>query len=186
MPQQTIIEESPLSKFLFSDTRVAWFWLIVRIYVGWEWLDAGWGKVQNAAWTGPNAGAALSGFIQGALHKTGSIHPDVQGWYANFLQNIVLTHVNIWSHLVAYGELLVGLAIIIGIFTGIAAFFGLFMNLNYLLAGTVSTNPILFTLSIGLILAWKIGGYIGVDRYILPLLGTPWQQGRVFKAKASK
>jgi len=186
MPQQTIIEESPLSKFLFSDTRVAWFWLVVRIYVGWEWLDAGWEKVQNAAWTGQNAGAALSGFIQGALHKTGGTHPDVQGWYANFLQNIVLTHVNIWSHLVAYGELLVGLTLIIGIFTGIAAYFGLFMNLNYLLAGTVSSNPILFTLSIGLILAWKIGGYFGADRYILPLLGTPWQHGRVFKSKSYK
>jgi thiosulfate dehydrogenase (quinone) large subunit len=87
---------------------------------------------------------------------------------------------------VAYGELLVGIALIMGIFTGIAACCGLFMNLNFRLAGTVSTNPILFTLSIGLILAWKIAGYIGLDRYLLPLLGTPWQQGSVFKSKASK
>jgi uncharacterized membrane protein YphA (DoxX/SURF4 family) len=87
---------------------------------------------------------ALGGFIQGALHKTGGAHPDVQGWYAGFLQNIVLTHVHTWSHLVAYGELLVGLALTIGFLTGIAAFCGLFINLNYLLAGTVSTNPILF------------------------------------------
>ena len=185
MAPQFIIEESPVSKFLFSDTRVAWFWLIVRIYVGWEWLSAGWEKVQDPAWTGPNDGGALSGFIQGALHKTGGPHPDVQGWYASFLQNIVLTNVNSWSHLVAYGELLVGVALIIGIFTGIAAFFGLFMNLNYLLAGTVSTSPILFTLSIGLILAWKNAGYIGLDRYLLPLLGAPWQLGSGFKSKAS-
>jgi len=186
MAKQIIIDESPVSKFLFSDTRVAWFWLIVRIYVGWEWLTAGWEKVQDPAWTGPNAGGALSGFIQGALHKTGSAHPDVQGWYADWLQNFVLTYVNTWSHLVAYGELLVGIALIIGILTGIAACFGLFMNLNYLLAGTVSINPILFTLSIGLILGWKIAGYIGLDRYLLPLLGTPWEQGNVFKPKASK
>lgn len=85
----------------------------------------------------------------------------------------------------AYGELFVGIALIIGLFTGIAAFFWLFMNLNYLLAGTVSTNPILFTASIGLILAWRIGGYIGLDRYLLPLLGTPWQQGKLLKSKAS-
>jgi thiosulfate dehydrogenase (quinone) large subunit len=25
-----------------------------------------------------------------------------------------------------------------------------------------------------LILAWRIAGYYGVDRYLLPLLGTPW------------
>ncbi len=177
MAKQIIIDESPVSKFLFSDTRVAWFWLIVRIYAGWQWLTAGWEKVHDPAWTGPNAGAALSGFIQGALHKTGGTHPDVQGWYADFLQSFVLIHANTWSHVVAYGELFVGIALIIGILTGIAAFCGLFMNFNYLLAGTVSINPILYTLSIGLILAWKIAGYIGLDRYLLPLLGTPWQQG---------
>jgi len=133
--------------------------------------------------TGPNAGGALGGFIQGALHKTGAAHPDVQGWYASFLQNIVLTHVHTWSPLVAYGELLVGLALTIGFLTGIAAFCGLFMNLNYLLAGAVSTNPILFTISIGLILGWKISEYVGLDRFLLPLLGTPWYQGSLFKSK---
>ncbi|HLZ21415.1 MAG TPA: hypothetical protein VKQ30_04755, partial [Ktedonobacterales bacterium] len=55
-----------------------------------------------------------------------------------------------------------------------AAFFGLAMNLNYLLAGTVSTNPILGVLALFLILAWRVAGYYGVDRYLLPLLGTPW------------
>ena len=173
------IEESPVSRFVFSNTKIAWLWLVVRIYVGWQWLEAGWGKVTSPMWTGSTAGSALSGFINGALHKATGEHPDVQGWYAAFLQNVVLPHVNGWAHAVAYGELFVGIALVLGAFTGIAAFFGLFMNLNYLLAGTVSTNPILFTLSIGLILAWKIAGYIGLDRYLLPLLGTPWSSGKV-------
>lgn len=176
----TYIEESPVSRFLFSNTKTAWFWFIVRLYVGWQWLMAGWEKVTDPAWTGGNAGGALRGFIQAALSKAGGAHPDVQTWYASFLQNTVLPHVNVWSHLVAYGELLVGIALILGIFTGIAAFFGLFMNLNYLLAGTVSVNPILFTLSIGLILAWKIAGYVGLDRFLLPYLGTPWKGGKLF------
>jgi thiosulfate dehydrogenase (quinone) large subunit len=176
MARRIIIRESPVSAFLFADTRAAWFWLIARIYLSSKWLIAGWEKIRDPAWTGPNAGAALSGFIQGALHKTGGAHPDVQGWYAGFLQDIVLSHVSVWSQLVTYGELLVGIALLFGAFTGVAAFFGLFMNLNYLLAGTVSINPILFTVSIGLILAWKIAGYIGFDRYLLPLMGTPWQR----------
>ena len=172
--------ETPISKLLFSNTRVAWLWLIIRIYVGWEWLAAGWEKVSNPVWSGTSAGAALTGFLNGALAKTVGAHPDVQGWYAYFLQHYVLANATIWSNVVAWGELLVGIALILGAFTGIAAFFGLFMNLNYLLAGTVSTNPILFTLSIGIILAWRVAGYIGLDHYLLPLLGTPWKSGKLF------
>lgn len=174
------IEESPVSRFLFSNTKVAWFWLAVRLYVGWQWLEAGWSKIHNPAWVGPDAGSAISGFIKGALTKSTGAHPDVQGWYAEFLQNVVLPHANGWSHMVAFGEVAVGVALIIGLFTGIAAFFGLFMNLNYLLAGTVSTNPVLFVLSIGIILGWKIAGFIGLDRFLLPYLGAPWNAGRMF------
>lgn len=161
------IEESSISHFLFHNKKIAWFWLIVRVYVGYEWLMAGWAKVTSDAWIGSGAGSALTGFLANALTKTAGSHPDVQGWYAVFLQNAVMSHPALWSGLVAWGELAVGVALIIGAFTGIAAFFGLFMNLNYLLAGTVSTNPILFTLSIGIILAWKVAGYVGLDRYLL-------------------
>ncbi len=182
MAQKIIIAESPVSRFLFSDTRMAWFWLVVRLYVGWQWLSAGFEKIRNPAWSGSQAGSAISGFLKGALSKSTGAHPDVQGWYAVFLQHAVLAHPAFWSNLVAWGEFSVGVALILGFLTGIAAFFGLFMNLNYLLAGTVSTNPILFALSIGLILAWKVAGYIGLDRYLLPLLGTPWQPGSAFKS----
>lgn len=66
------------------------------------------------------------------------------------------------------------MGLILGALTGIAAFFGVLMNFNYLLAGTVSTNPILGFLGILLVLAWRIAGYWGLDRWLLPLLGTPW------------
>jgi thiosulfate dehydrogenase [quinone] large subunit len=52
------------------------------------------------------------------------------------------------------------------------------MNWSYLMAGTVSTNPLLFAVTGLLILAWKTAGYYGLDRYLLPLLGTPWKQPR--------
>ncbi|MEK7609690.1 MAG: DoxX family membrane protein [Patescibacteria group bacterium] len=166
------IEVSPFFYFLFNDKKISWFWIIIRLYVGYEWLIAGWSKVTSDAWVGSGAGSALLGFLNGALAKTVGAHPDVQGWYAYFLQSAVVTHPAFWSNLVAWGELAVGIGLIIGAFTGIAAFFGLFMNLNYLLAGTVSSNPVLFTLSIGLVLAWKVAGYIGADKYLLPRLGV--------------
>lgn len=176
------IQDPPVAQMLFGSVRLAWLWLILRLYVGYEWLTAGWGKLNNPAWTGSNGGAALTGFINGALAKTAGDHPDVQGWYAWFLQHAVLPNAPLWSRLVAWGELLVGIALILGIFTGIAAFFGSFMNINYLMAGAVSTNPILFVIATWLVLAWKVAGWWGLDRWILPALGTPWRPGYIFGA----
>jgi thiosulfate dehydrogenase [quinone] large subunit len=174
------IEDSPFTQALFNNVRWAWIWLILRVLVGWQWLQAGWGKLQSPDWIGMKAGAALSGFVNNALTKATGEHPDVQSWYAWFLQHIVLPKVTFWSNLVALGEFLVGIALILGIFTGIAAIFGSFMNLNYLLAGAVSINPILFVPAIFLILAWKTAGWWGFDRWLLLALGTPWRPGYIF------
>lgn len=175
MSRKILIKEPPIAEFLFSNTKAAWLWLVVRVYVGWAWLQAGWHKVGSPAWTGEESGAPVEGFVQGALSKMGGEHPDVQAWYGWFLEQVVLPNSELFARLVAYGELLVGIALIIGIFVGIAAFFGMFMNASFLLAGTVSVNPILFILSIFLLLAWRVAGYIGLDRWVLPALGTPWQ-----------
>ncbi len=177
------IPEPPFSKFLFSDTGIAWVWFVIRIYVGWEWLSAGWGKVTNPVWMGPSAGGALHGFLLGALGKTTGAHPDVSGWYAAFINSAVLPNTTVFSNVIAIGELLVGIALILGLFTGIAAFFGAFMNMNYLFAGTISVNPLLFLLQLFLILAWRVAGYYGLDGYLLPLFGTPWQKGKLFSKK---
>ena len=72
------LEDPPVAQALFGDVRWAWLWLIVRLYVGWQWLSAGWDKLGAATWTGENAGAAITGFVNGALEKTGGAHPDVQ------------------------------------------------------------------------------------------------------------
>lgn len=172
-----VIPENPVSRFLFSDTRSAILWLAVRLYVGYVWLTAGIGKVTSSAWTGENAGAAVSGFIQGALAKAEE-GADVSGWYAAFLESVVLPNAKVFSFMVAYGEILVGLGLIVGLFTGIAAFFGSFMNVIFLFAGTLSSNPLLFILATWLVLAWKNAGWYGLDRWALPYLGTPWQRVR--------
>lgn len=174
--------EPPASRFLFADTRMGWVWLLLRLYVGYEWLHAGWGKVTSAAWTGAQAGTAIQGFFAGALQKTAGAHPDVSSWYGYFLSNVAAHHAILLSYLVAYGELAVGLGLIVGAFTGIAAFFGAFMNLNYLFAGTLSTNPLLLFIQLFLILAWRNAGWFGLDRWLLPWLGVPWQPGKAFNA----
>ena len=169
------LEDPPVAQSLFGEVRWAWIWLIPRFYVGWEWFQEGWEKLNSPVWTG-----TITGFVNGALTKTGGDHPDVQVWYAWFLDKVVLPNATVWSYLVSWGELLVGIALILGIFTGIVAFFGSFMNMSYLLAGSVSINPILFTIAVLLVLAWKTAGWWGLDRWVLPALGTPWRPEVVF------
>lgn len=162
------IPQPAILRFLFSDKRVAWLWLIIRIYIGWEWLVAGWEKVINPVWVGDKAGVAVTGFLNGALAKTAGAHPSVAGWYADFIKTIALPNTEIFSYLVSFGELFVGIGLILGAVTGIAAFFGALMNVNYLLAGTVSVNPSMLVLQFFLILAWRSAGWLGLDRFLLP------------------
>ncbi len=193
----TQVPEPPIARFLFADTRIAWFWLIVRLYVGWQWLVAGihkltgydidigatfWHHTGNSWIFTSHPGAPLSGFLQGAITPANIANP-ATGWYVWFVQNIGIPWAGFFAYLVTFGEILVGLGLIFGVLTGIAAFFGLFMNLNFMMAGAISINPIIGGLALFLILAWRVAGYYGGDRWVLPLLGTPWTGALARKPK---
>lgn len=142
-------------------------WTILRVYLGYNWLTSGYGKVfgANAAvWVGSQAGTAVTGFLKGALGKTGGAHPDVQSWYAWFINHIALPNAKIFGYMVAWGELLVGIALILGMFTTIVLLAGLLMNFNYLLAGTVSANPVFILEALVLLWAGWAAYYWGLDR----------------------
>jgi thiosulfate dehydrogenase (quinone) large subunit len=167
------VSDSPIARFVFSDTRMAWVWLIIRLYMAYTWLTSGYGKLTNPGWV--NTGEALKGFWQGAI-QTQPKPVITFDWYRVFLQFMLDTQAYVWfAKLVTASELLVGTCLLLGAFTGIAAFIGGFMNWNFMMAGTASVNPVFFTFSVLLILAWKTAGYWGLDRYLLPLLGTPWK-----------
>lgn len=151
---------------MFGNTTFAICWLAIRVYVGFIWISAGWEKWQSPLWTGDGAGSAVTSFLQNALLKTAGDHPDVSQWYAQLITTVALPHATLFSYLVTYGEVLVGLGLIVGLFTGVAGFFGLIMNFNYLFAGTVSINPLLIVLQIPLVLAWRTAGHLGLDRYL--------------------
>lgn len=178
-PQEQFPEPA-ISRFFLGSAGSAALWFVVRMNVGAQWFLAGWEKVQDPVWG--TSGVALKGFVNGAIAKTGGAHPSVQGWYGNFLHDFVLPNAGLFSFLVSWGELAVGLGILLGVLTGIAAGFGVLMNLNYLLAGTVSINPVLGTFGLFLCFAWRVAGLIGLDRWLLPLLGMPWKPGALFQS----
>jgi thiosulfate dehydrogenase (quinone) large subunit len=180
-----LIQDPPIARFFFQSTMAAWLWLVVRVYVGYDFLTAGWHKFTTPAWM-DGSGQGILGFWQGALGTTASGAPVITfDWYRSLLQFLVDTNSAGWfSYVIVFGELAVGIGLIVGAFVGLAATGGLLMNMAFLLAGTTSTNPVLVILGVLLILAWKNAGYIGLDYFLLPLLGTPWKQKAQVRAGA--
>lgn len=179
-----IITDPPVVDRMFGSTRWAWVWLIPRLYIGYTWLDSGLGKIGNPAWM--QTGEALRGFWTNAVRiPDAPARPAIAfDWYRNFIQSMLDAQAYTWfGKLVPIAEVLVGIALLLGAFVGVAAFFGAFMNWNFMMAGTASINPLMFAITILLILAWKNAGWVGLDRWLLPLLGTPWRPGRVFSER---
>jgi thiosulfate dehydrogenase (quinone) large subunit len=170
------VEGPAFVRFLFNNTRAGLFWLPIRLFVGFAWLEAGWHKFTDPEWM--QGGAALRGFWERAASIPEQGRPPITyEWYRDFINTLLAGHHESWfAVLVTFGELAIGIGLILGALTGIAAFFGAFMNMSFLLAGSASTNPVMFTLAVGLMLAWRVAGYYGLDRYLLPMLGTPWRK----------
>jgi thiosulfate dehydrogenase (quinone) large subunit len=206
-------EEPPIARRVFASTTFAWLWLLLRLYLGWEWLVSGWAKTfggsitwkfwnwgddaysltgtANCGWIrscdGPPPvprGAAVQGFAAGAVENANGPHPDVAySWYVDFLEWVRDHGYKFLGPVVAITEVVVGVLLIIGLFTGIAAFVGMLMNFSYIFAGTAGVNPLFIIISLILIMAWRVAGWYGLDRFVLPKLGTPWQPGSAFWRK---
>ena len=181
-----VVKDPPLAEQLFNNALAGWLWLPLRLWLGWRWLASVQPKLGNPKWT--ETGEALQGYWLNAVKIPEQGKPAIAfDWYRTFLQALLDAEAYTWfSKLVVAGELLVGIALILGAFPGVAALAGGFMNWNFMMAGSASTNPMLFVVAVGLILAWKVAGRIGADYVLLPLLGTPWRgqsEGRAERAR---
>jgi thiosulfate dehydrogenase [quinone] large subunit len=208
------IEEPKFSRWLFGSSQAAWIWLIARIWLGWEWFQAGWTKVfgGNITWrfwnwgddayslTGDGSigwirsgtvegqdigvGDAVAGFARGGIESAEGPHPDVAySWYVEFLEWIEKTAHPVLGPTVAVGEVVIGIALILGLFTGIAALLGSVLNFSFVFAGSAGVNPAMLLVSGLLVLAWRNAGWYGLDRWVLPALGTPWHRGELIDAQ---
>ncbi len=59
-----------------------------------------------------------------------------------------------------------------------AAFGGVFLNANFVLAGALGSNPALIILGTLLVLAWRNAGWFGLDRWFIP-----WTHRSLFSGK---
>ena len=173
--------------WLFRSKAAGVLWLVARLWLGYEWLNAGyqklWGAEKAAFWYG--GGAGVKGFATaGVAGSAGGRSGASYGWWAAFLHNFVIPNSSWIAKLVTLSELAIGVLLILGLFTGAAAFAGIAFNLIYMFSGSAGVNPAFAIVSLFLILAWRNAGYFGLDRFALPAVRDLFHHGTRAKEAA--
>ena len=93
-----------------------WPIMLLRVYAGIFFLKYGIGKVQR----GSDFGDGLAGFVSSNLENS-------FGFFRPVLESVVLPNKVLFAYLVGWGELLIGIALILGLATRYAALAGALM-----------------------------------------------------------
>lgn len=147
-----------------NGTKMALVWTILRIWLGLQWIEAGYYKIRS--------GFEVSGFLQGAIANARGDHPTVQGFYAGFLEGFALPNIEFFNILIPWGEFLVGLGLILGLATIPALIAGAFMNINFIMAGVGLSSPDskLFAVAMILLFIGKGRYFYGLDKFVIPFI----------------
>lgn len=132
---------------------------IIRIMVGYHFLTVAWPKVTGGFLNGQRLPAQL----------LGTIARDPIGWHRDFIRSVVIPHPHLFSYLVAFGELAIGLSLLTGCLVRVSSVFGAFHNLNIYLAvalprggATVGLNRLFIILEV-LFVITAAGRALGLD-----------------------
>jgi len=132
-------------------------WLAVRVWIGIMWFQAGWSKVfgaENPSFL-HNNGAAVAGF---AGHGTAAY-----SWWASIMHSFVVPNASWIAVLVAFGELAIGLGLIVGFLTRTAAVASLFLLLTYVMSGTAGVTGFYALCALIVLATWRTSTWIGLD-----------------------
>lgn len=152
--------------FIRNSRIAAGILVFLRVYIGYTWFMGGLGKIMGGEF---HAG----GFIEGA-----AANPELATWWTTFLEVVALPNADLFTFLVMWGELLVGAALILGLFTNFAAVMGITMNFAFLFSGTVSINPQMVLITFFIIVAGYNAGRYGLDRWVIPFLKSHMPFGK--------
>lgn len=132
---------------------------ILRIYIGYYMLIQGIRKFQRDFPKGDWIGRQIGDIP--AL--------DLYPWYKKLLLDYVVPHPELFGYLVMIGEIAVGACLLLGFFTRVSAFIGLFMVLNYYLGpGMARGGPMIaqqqtFILALTIFVLANPGRTLGLD-----------------------
>ena len=179
--RRSTVDDRPsrIGTAIFRSTRTAPLWLVLRLWLGYQWLHAGWEKLHVASpggWSGD--APSLQGFVFGADavwdNRAESYgHPNVHyAWFLDFL-HFVADHGWFFGPLIVVSELLIGLGLITGTLTRWAAVSAVLLNLMYIMGGSAGVNGVFLASGVLLVAAWRVAGHLGGDGIVRRLRTSP-------------
>lgn len=142
-----------------KERTIGWVILPLRLFLGVTFVYGGVQKLTDPQYFDPSARGYIGKQIE--AFATGSpIH--------NFLINVALSHAHLFGALVAYGELSIGIATLLGFLTQPAAFFGLLLNVLFFLSATWRVYPYFYGSDIVFIFCWITLLFAGSVSGVLP------------------
>ena len=132
-------------KSLHTPRITTWVLLPLRLFLGITFLYAGIQKFIDPQFFHPSS----TGYI-GKQVATFALTSPLRG----FLLQVVVPHADLFGHLVAYGEIAIGLGTLVGLLFRSAAFFGLLLSLLFYLSATWRVYPYFYGSDIVFVFSW--------------------------------
>jgi thiosulfate dehydrogenase [quinone] large subunit len=127
----------------------------VRAFIGIGWLRACAEKIIEPGW---RDGASLAAFLDHQMQSGMVVFPA----YRALVGDVFLAQALVLGWIVMIGQLLAGAAILTGSLTRAALLGGIFMNLNFLLAGVPDPSAFYIVIQVVLLMAGA-GAVLGID-----------------------
>lgn len=143
---------------LATANMAAWPLLLLRVYAGVLFVIHGWSKINRE-----------DGFADGMTQFLESNADKAYDFYWPLVEQFVLPNAEAFAALVGWGELAMGIALVLGLLTRLAAIGGAFLMLNFWFVKGASflsaTNYDVVWLMIFIVLSFTSAGQIGgLDR----------------------
>ncbi|RSK29128.1 DoxX family protein [Bacillus sp. HMF5848] len=139
---------------LFKASLIAaWVFVVARIYLSYMWLINAENKV-------------LYDFQIGTLLESQANSGVLPAWWASFLKTFIIPNTAIFEILVTIGELCVGIALLLGIFTRFAAMMGVIMNFSFFMTFQANLDLQMLIMQVIIVIFATTAGRIGLDRYV--------------------
>jgi thiosulfate dehydrogenase [quinone] large subunit len=146
--------------WLRQSKLAAVVWTAARVWLGIMWMEAGvaklWGA-ENPAFL-HNNGAGVAGF---ASHGVAAY-----SWWGSFLHSFVVPNAGAIGVVVALAEFAIGVCLVLGLFTRVAALASLGLLFTYIMSGTASVCGFYGLFAIVILATWRTSSLFGLDGII--------------------